>query len=208
MHWLKRIGLFFIGALVLLAIFILLRFVVPFLSSRSHDPITIILPFNDDNLVFVNPMGEKVNHPDAPRGHPGIDFAWDHNVDIIASAAGKVSNIKPHQGFAKGSWDVEIVTGDYAVRYTELSDYAVTQGSFVQQGQLVGHPYLSGQGKQSYAIHWEFDYNTFWTDRLCPLNYFNADSRQRIDAIWVKVGNTFNSQYPSLCSGDYLGKDK
>lgn len=190
-----------------------LRFFLPFLPGRAHNHISISLPFNDDNLTFVNPMGETINHPKPanPHGHPGIDFAWDYPVKIIASATGRVSTIKIHKGFDAGhpTWDVEVVTGDYATRYTELDGYAVKKGQQVKQGDLIGTSgSYSTQGRSSYSIHWEFDYNTVWFDRLCPLTYFDSESRNRIDAIWAKTGNTFQGKYPTLCSGDYFERDQ
>lgn len=58
------------------------------------------------------------------------------------------------------------------------------------------------------STHWEFDYNTLWYDRLCPMTYFGSESQARINAIWAKVGTTYDGRYPDICSGDYLGKDK
>src|SRR5262245_54523198 len=103
------------------------------------------------------PMGETVYHPNAPHGHPGIDFQWDHNVQIVASAEGVVTRIQRHQDGR--TWDVEVVTGDYAVRYTELDSLnpELKRGKRVDRGSWIGqpgHPIDLPDGNPShYSIH-------------------------------------------------------
>lgn len=189
------------------------RFIVPFLPGRTHERITVSLPFAaEDDARELIPMGETINHPDAPHGHPGIDFMWDHDVPIIASAAGIVTKIRRHEDGR--TWDVEVVTGDYAVRYTELESYnpALRKGQRVAKGSWIGqpgHPLDLPDGNRShYSIHWEFDYDTFWVDRLCPMTYFDDDSRRRIERIWQRSTWQHKDRFPDTCSGFYKGRDK
>ena len=189
------------------------RFFVPFLPGRAHERITISLPFaEEDDARELIPMGETINHPDAPHGHPGIDFSWDHDVPIIASAAGIVTKIQRHED--GHTWDVEVVTGDYAVRYTELESFnpalkkrqRISKGSWIGQP---GHPLdLPDGNRNHYSIHWEFDYDTFWIDRLCPMTYFDEDSRRRIERIWDRSTWQYKDRFPDICSGPYFGRDK
>jgi hypothetical protein len=194
------------------------KFFIRFLPFMPREGITISLPFapEDDDLIFINPMGEKVEHPNAPHGHPGLDFGWQHAAPLRAAAAGKVTKIKEHPpgGFGETEkiYDVEIVTGIYAIRYTEIAPSEnVKVGTRVDQGEVIGR---GGEYKQPgglgtyYSTHWEFDYDTVWYDRLCPLTYFDANSLSRINAIWGKVGTTYDGRYPDICSGDYNGRDK
>lgn len=44
--------------------------------------------------------------------------------------------------------------------------------------------------------------------RLCPLTYFDADSLSRINAIWDRVGQTYDGSFTDVCSGAYAGKDQ
>lgn len=187
------------------------RYVVPFLPGRTHDRITISLPFAaEDDARDLIPMGETINHPTA-RGHPGIDFSWDHDVALIASADGVVTSIRRHEDGR--TWDVEVVTGDYAVRYTELGSFSpeLRKGIKVGKGDFIGHPNhpldLPDRNPQHYGFHWEFDYNTFWVDRLCPLTYFDGDSRRRIENIWAKSTYPHKDRFPDICSGFYHGRD-
>lgn len=55
-----------------------------------------MLPFapKDDDLVGMLSMGETVNHPDAPHGHPGIDFALSHPIKMLATTDVEVTNIQ------------------------------------------------------------------------------------------------------------------
>lgn len=59
-----------------------------------------------------------------------------------------------------------------------------------------------------YHTHWEFDYDSFITDRLCPLTYFDSESLSRINAVWEKIGSTFDGRFPEICSGFYKGRNK
>lgn len=194
------------------------RFYLRFLPFVPHDRIVISLPFarEDDDLIFINPMGEKVEHANSPNGHPGLDFGWHHPAPLRAVAAGKVTKIKEHPSGGHGEtekiFDVEVVSGIYAVRYGEISPADnLKVGMRVNQGDIIGRggEYIQegGLGKY-YSTHWEFDYDTPVFDRLCPLTYFEADSLSRINAIWEKVGQTYEGRYPDICSGDYLEKNE
>lgn len=188
-----------------------------FLPFVPHERITISLPFvkEDDDLIFINPMGET-DHHDPPHGHPGLDFGWNHPAPLIAVAAGKVTKIEEHPpggfGETEKTYDVEVVSGVYAVRYKEISpDPNLKVGMFLNKGDIIGrggkYERQGGLGVY-YSTHWEFDYDTFLIDRLCPLTYFDKDSLLRINSIWEKVGDTFSGRFPKICSGYYDGKDK
>lgn len=193
------------------------KFFIRFLPIFPHERITISLPFarEDDNLIFINPMGE-IDHHDPPRGHPGLDFGWHHPAPLRASADGKVAKIKEHPpgGFGETEkiYEVEMVSGIYAVRYNEISpDPNLKVGMHLNRGDIIGrggkYEQPGGLGTY-YSTHWEFDYDTFLFDRLCPLTYFDKDSLSRIQAIWEKVGSTYNGRFPDICNGFYQGRDK
>src|SRR3989344_9479720 len=88
-----------VAGLILLAIILLFawRLYFRFLPFVPHERITISLPFaaEDDDLIFINPMGETDHHK-PPRGHPGLDFAWQRPVPLRAAASGKVTKITEH----------------------------------------------------------------------------------------------------------------
>lgn len=183
-----------------------------------HDRLTIILPFAaaDDELIFINPMGERVQHVDAPRGHPGLDLGWHHPAPLIAAAAGKVTSIKEHppggHGETEKVYNVTVVSGVYAVRYEEISPIpSLKVGQRIRQGEVIGR---GGRYEQPgglgiyYNTHWEFDFNTPVYDRLCPMSYFTPESKARIEEIWAKVGTTYDGRYPEVCSGDYQGRQE
>ena len=214
----RRRKCLWIGAAVLAVVLVgglafALRFVVPFLPGRAHDRIVITLPFAaEDDALGLIPMGETVHHPDAPHGHPGIDFSWDHDVPIRASAPGVVTRIARHEDGR--TWDVEVVTGDYAVRYVELESVspALSRGARVAQGECIGRPGhpldLPDGNPRHYSIHWEFDYDTFWFDRLSPMTYFDADSRRRIEEIWKRSTWAHKARFPEICNSFYAGRDR
>lgn len=216
-----KIRLLKIAGILIVIIFLFLawRLVLRFLPFIPHEKITISLPFapsDDAHLFSINPMGETVNHPKPqnPHGHAGVDFLWDKKVEIIAVADGKVTRIAIHKGGPSGgkSYDINVTTGIYAHRYTELATYRddLKAGTKLKQGDFIGYPFYEkhNDGKEAYSIHWEFDYDTFWYDRLCPLTYFDADARTRIDTLWTKIGWTHDGKFSHFCSGDYFGRDK
>ncbi len=200
-----------VAFLSLFARFYLIKYV-------PHKEISMVLPWapEDDELIFINPMGEKVEHADSPHGHPGIDFGWHHPAPLRAVVDGKVTKIKEHPSGGHGEtetiYDVEVISGIFAVRYQEIAvDPNIKMGSRVKQGDVIGR---GGRYKQEgglnvyYSTHWEFDYNSPIFDRLCPMTYFTSESQQRINAIWAKVGQTYDGKYPEICSADYIGRDK
>lgn len=200
-------------------LFLAWRLYFRFLPIFSHERITISLPFTkeDDDLIFINPMGET-DHHDPPKGHPGLDFAWKHPAPLISVASGEVTHIDEHKaggfGETETNYDVEVVSGIYAVRYGEMlprEDLKV--GMKIQKGEVLGRGGKFNQAGDGalgvyYHTHWEFDYNSFITDRLCPLTYFDPESLSRINAIWEKVGSTFDGRFPEICSGFYKGRNK
>jgi hypothetical protein len=202
--------------LLLVIIFFSWQMVIRFLPFVPHERITISLPFakEDDDLIFINPMGETDHHK-PPQGHPGLDFGWKYPAPLRAGASGKVTKIKEHPpgGFGETEkiYDVEIVSGVYAVRYDEMLPLPnIKVGISVNQGEIIGRGgeyYQPGGLGKYYSTHWEFDYDTFWKDRLCPLTYFDKDSLSRINNIWAKVGSTYDGQFPEICNGFYKGKD-
>ena len=214
---LRKIVLSFLIVLALVISVLAWNIFIRFLPIFPHDRITISLPFakEDDDLIFINPMGETDHHT-PPVGHPGFDFGWHHPAPLLAAAAGKVTRIEEHKagGFGETEkiYDVEIVTGIYAIRYEEISPNPnLKVGMNVNQGDVIGRggKYIQEGGLGTYySTHWEFDYDTFWYDRLCPLTFFDSDSRPRIEKIWSKVGQTYEGQFPEICSGAFKGKDQ
>ncbi|OGY27816.1 MAG: hypothetical protein A2802_00110 [Candidatus Woykebacteria bacterium RIFCSPHIGHO2_01_FULL_43_29] len=201
--------------LLALVLFFAWKFFIRFLPFVPHERITISLPFaqENDDLLFINPMGETDHHK-PPRGHPGLDFAWNHPAPLIAVASGKVTKIEEHPpgGFGETEkiYDVEVVNGIYAIRYDEIKPADnIKVGVMIKKGEVIGRGgEYRQQDRLQYSTHWEFDYDSFVTDRLCPLTYFDEDSHSRINAIWDKVGSTYNGQFPEICSGFYKGRDK
>src|SRR3990167_1705780 len=118
----KVVGITLLILILFFAWRLYLRFVLPI----PHERITISLPFAsvDDDLIFINPMGETDHHK-PPRGHPGLDFAWKHPAPLIAVIDGEISRIEEHPpgGFGETEkiYDLELVSGIYAIRYTEMS---------------------------------------------------------------------------------------
>ncbi|HZX45618.1 MAG TPA: hypothetical protein VFF28_08105 [Candidatus Nanoarchaeia archaeon] len=179
--------------------------------SRPQGSITLSLPFSpEDEPTGMMPAGEQVMH-NFYLGHPGVDFNWRHEAFIIASANATVRKIESRNN----QWDIETVSGDYAIRYTELGDYNrdLREGTQIKKGDLIG---TTNCGKVDEGlncmVHFEFASRLSirypWLERLCPYTYFDSISKERIDQIWNESDWVeMKTMYPEICSGGYKGRD-
>lgn len=180
-----------------------------------HGHIEIGLPFGSesDAKTSLIPMGEMVEHNAAngnPKGHPGIDFGFQAITPIIASADGWVFRVGPTEA---GSIDITVYSGlFYKIEYKELNvvEPWVRFGAKVKKGQVLGTTgrdrIIEGRPTKadgSGQIHWELTSSSLIIDRLCPMTYFDPESKQRIDQIWANIpeSNQFKKDYPDICSG-------
>jgi hypothetical protein len=196
-----------------------------------HQKPVLILPFDPqyDPAARLMPMGEKINHPDAPDGHPGIDFGFDGlttKVPYMAAMDGTIRSVriyanpeKPSPGktpLSKKMADVVIVNGPYQTVYGEMDGDSlpanIRAGAAIKQGDLVGYGNLmtgNDPGTLKQMIHWEFGSTSPVIDRFCPLAYFTLESQARIEEIWAQTDwPEMKAQYPKICNGAYDGKSE
>ncbi len=206
LHWLKTL-LLTIGIAILGASFFLVR---PD-TFLPHKRIVIHAPY-DLNSPPINliPMGEKIYHPNAPGGHPGIDFQWSGpDGNVLSSSNGVISSI----GLVTDKWpkwEIDVSSWPYIIRYKEMETYNTNlkKGSHVKVGDFLGHPANPKLHNEvgGYQIHWEFGTPSIITDRLCPMTYFDEASRKSVQAIYDSSTWQYKSQYPDVCSGSYKNK--
>lgn len=197
---LKIIGYFILGVILGLAWFVFRPE-----TYLPHKKIVISVPFNiSDPPIWIAPMGETVEHPNTPRGHPGIDFAWEKGAptQILASADGKVSSVSLGTSY-DGLYDVEIKHGlFYVTRYKELAKLEpnIKKGVRLKRGDLMGTA-----GTLANGFHWELASVSFARDRFCPMTYFDPTSKAMVQKIWDAIpnDNMFKKDFPDVCSGDY-----
>jgi murein DD-endopeptidase MepM/ murein hydrolase activator NlpD len=216
-------------ALLVLAIGFVANGLFPLAYYLPHKKPVLILPFDPryDPAGALMPMGEKINHPDAPDGHPGIDFGFDglaDKVPYIAAMDGTVRSVRIYANNEKSSpdktpiskkkADVIIVNGPYQTVYAEMDGDSlpagIRVGARIRQGDLVGYGNLmTGREPGTFRemIHWEFGSTSPVIDRFCPLTYFTPESRLRIEAIWAQTDTPeMKARYPKICNGGYDGK--
>lgn len=185
-----------------------------------HGHIEISLPFAPeyDSRVSLIPMGEKIEHNEAngnPNGHPGIDFGFTGITPIIASADGRIFTVGKTEA---GSIDITAYSGFYKIEYKELNSVEpdIKPLAKIKKGQLLGYTgrkelleRAPTKADGSGQIHWELASASLLIDRLCPMSYFDAESRRRIEAIWAAVpdNDQFKKNYPDICSGVFKGKE-
>ena len=215
MKVLKWFGLVVGVVVLLLALFLFQPW-----AYLPHDHIEISLPFppESDSTVRLIPMGEKIEHTAEngnPNGHPGIDFGFMGVTPIIASADGWIFMAGKTEA---GSIDVTTYSGFYKIEYKELNtiEPGIKRFAKIKKGQLLGYTgrkelLMGAPTKEdgSGQIHWELASASLLIDRLCPMGYFDAESRRRIEAIWASVpaDSEFKKDYPDICSGVFKDKE-
>lgn len=205
-HWVKTI-LIIIGVLLLGAASYIAR---PD-TYLPHKRIVIRAPYDlNSPPQRLLPMGEKVYHPNAPGGHPGIDFQWGSpDAKVLSSSDGVIGSIRLIDDKWK-KWEIDVNSWPYVIRYKEMETYntSLKKGQHIKVGDLLGHPAnpklhnIEG----AYQIHWEFGSPSLIRDRFCPMSYFDEASRKSVQAIWDSTSWEFKTQYPDVCSGDYKNK--
>ena len=215
MKVLKWFGLVVGVVVLLLALFLFQPW-----AYLPHDHIEISLPFppESDSTVRLIPMGEKIEHTAEngnPNGHPGIDFGFMGVTPIIASADGWIFMAGKTEA---GSIDVTTYSGFYKIEYKELNtiEPGIKRFAKIKKGQLLGYTgrkeiLMGAPTKEdgSGQIHWELASASLLIDRLCPMGYFDAESKRRIEAIWASVpaDSEFKKDYPDICSGVFKDKE-
>lgn len=176
-----------------------------------HKRPVIKAPYDlSDPPMQLIPMGEKVYHPNAPLGHPGIDFQWSGpDSRVLASADGKITSIK--LVFDKwDKWEIDVESWPYVIRYKELETYnqALKVGQRIKAGDFLGNPAnpRPHNVEGAYQIHWEFASLSLVRDRFCPMTYFDQASANSVQDIWDKTQWQYKSQYADVCSGGYANK--
>lgn len=216
MKVLKWIG---IAIGVLAALFFLLMFQPWVLLPHKH--IELSLPFapSEDANTGLIPLGEKIEHNASngtPDGHPGIDFGWNKPTAILAVADGTISSIRKNQ---YDKYTIEQSLGFYKSTYQEMNSIepGLHRFSKVKRGQILGYSgtLRTGSSRPSESdpsgqIHWDFASSSMFIDRLCPVNYFDAESKARIEKIWANVPATsqFKKLYPEICNGIFKDKEE
>lgn len=178
-------------------------------SILPHHPIALGLPMDPkyDSVTDLIPLGETINHPNTPGGHPGIDFLWTKDTPIIAMAAGVVTKTAPAED-SHGKYDVYVNSGYYEVHYDELDELApkLAVGSKLNKGDFIGYPQRRGHG-----LHLEFSmagrHTKLMQKELCPMTYFDKSALTRINNIWSAAAGgshaDMKTRFPKICNGYY-----
>ena len=181
------------------------------------------LPFADsDRPIGLMPMGETINHS-PPEGHPGIDFQWKYDVEIIVAAEGVVGDIRQEISQFDGAtiYTVLIVSGEYGVTYEVEELYkhnpALALGDLVELGKVLGYPQSVAKDDDGTMIHWGFGrvresdgrpnpegvITPYYFDWLCPMEYLSPSEHERLINIWDEAWYQHKDKFPQICNGYY-----
>lgn len=191
----------------------------PIESLPDQTPPVIYLPFPGNRLPDgLLPMGETIEH-DPPKGHSGIDYAWEEPSTIPkirASMKARVTKIEADTSWP-GTWDVATQNGIYGVDYTELGSLNpdLEVGDLVRVGDFIGYPWQPNEEYDMWMIHWSFgiaDYREAFQGyvdlHLCPMTYFADDDRETLQEIWDSLPTSeIKENAPYLCSNFFEGLD-
>ena len=168
------------------------------------------------------PLGETINH-DPPQGHPGIDFQWPSEAEIIVAVDGIVGDIQEDVNPFDGAtiYNLTIVSGKYGVIY-EVTDLYVLNpdlriDDYVESGRVLGYPQRASKDDVWTMIHWalgivmesngrpnpEGVIERYFFDWLCPMPYFLASERDRLLLIWNQAEYQHKDKFPEICNGYY-----
>ncbi|NLW48979.1 MAG: peptidoglycan DD-metalloendopeptidase family protein [Firmicutes bacterium] len=106
------------------------------------------------SINLVRPVGGRITSRFGRRWgrmHYGIDLAASLGTPIRAAASGKVAFTGWNGGYG---WFIKLDHGTYKTNYGHLSKIVVANGSYVQQGDLIG---LVGATGRAYGSHLHFE---------------------------------------------------
>lgn len=126
------------------------------------------------DFLFPCAYSDRITDPYGMRYHPlwgdyrmhyGVDFATDYNVAVYATKSGTVNFVG--YGEANGNY-VTISHGDgYSSVYAHLTNYTVSKGDYVSQGEVIGY---TGSTGWSSGPHLHFEILYFGVN-VNPMNY-------------------------------------
>lgn len=129
-----------------------------------------IFPLVTRKYWFTSPFGWR-RHPISGRQemHPGMDIAAFPGTPIQASADGYVKL----SGWAGGYGNCVVLNHDrgYSTRYAHMARTAVSHGSYVKKGQVIGYVGTTGLST-GYHLHFEVKLNE---ELLNPATFINLD---------------------------------
>lgn len=101
------------------------------------------------------------------RIHAGIDIANDIGTSIRAARAGRVSSAGWQSGY--GYTIVIDHSNGYSTLYAHLNDFAISQGQYVQTGQMIGYMGSTGNSTGPH-LHFEVRVND---KPVNPMSFLN-----------------------------------
>ena len=105
---------------------------------------------------------------DCSYRHNGLDVALDVYVPIVAAADGEVTFVGGDSALGLG-WYVEIAHADgWATTYAHLSEFAVHEGQYVYQGDVIGYNGNTGYSTGPH-LHFEVRHGDWYIDPIVVL---------------------------------------
>ena len=191
--------------------------------SKPSQTFKLGLPFTDQYRPRgMMPMGETINH-NPPKGHPGIDFQWPYDAEIIVAADGVVGDIREdiNPNDRTTIYILTVVDGKYGVVYEVKDLYQFNPGlkidDRVKSGLVLGHTHAASKEDEWTMIHWGFGtvresdgrpnpegvIERYYFDWLCPMSYFSASDRKRLLLIWKEADYQHKDKFPEVCNDYY-----
>jgi murein DD-endopeptidase MepM/ murein hydrolase activator NlpD len=120
------------------------------------------------------------------KEHHGLDFSAPKGTPVYATGDGRVARANTSGSYGKV---IYINHGhDYETRYAHLSRFAVSPGSYVKRGQVIGYVGSTGTSLSSH-LHYEILYR----DRnVNPINFFQRDLSNKEYEKLIEIASLHN----------------
>jgi len=136
---------------------------------------------------------------DHPNGHPGIDFFLIVGANVLADAAGTISDIS--NSYYAGEVGINIRHADGYTTYITgyFESIKVTKGQAVTQGQVIATAARWGTTTTGPAsFHWGIVDAS--QKAYCPADFVPADVRAQMQALLDQSSFPEKPQFPLLCN--------
>lgn len=138
-------------------------------TTADLDRIPSIQPVSNRDLTLLTAAYGRLMHPfyRELKYHQGVDYAIAEGTPVVATANGKIKEIKG-KGSTSGTTIVIEHNRDYTTSYSHLQKVEVKEGQKVKRGDTIA---LSGNSGLSLAphLHYEVRLNGM---RVNPIHYF------------------------------------
>lgn len=135
--------------------------------------------------------------------HPGVDFALPEGNPIFAAFPGIVVRVEIHKGMGKV---ISIRNGNIVGLYAHLSEFSVSLGQIINEGDLLGLSGATGEACTTPHLHFELrDISKNPLKNMVFEPRFNEDFSNQTETFTYKINNQNTPKNLKLLAERYFG---